>query len=122
MPPKGKVLVIDDELIVLKSCARILTDYEVDAAQTGSEGLARLEQERFDLVITDMMMPGMSGVEVLRAIRRSRPGLPVVLITGFGTDPAMAEANELRPDALVPKPFTPEELVRAVEKGLGKTA
>jgi len=120
MPPPAKILVIDDELIVLRSCSRILGGEEVHLAQTGSEGLARLQAEPFDLVLTDLKMPGVNGVDILREARRSRPATRVVLMTGFGTGLAKEETRDLEPDAILPKPFTPEELLEAIETATGK--
>jgi two-component system, NtrC family, response regulator PilR len=119
---ESKILVVDDEPIVLRSCARILAGYEVHLARSGPEGLERLKAERFDLVLTDLKMPGVSGLEILREARRARPGTRVVLMTGFGAEVAKEEVGELDPDSIVPKPFTPEELLEAVRKTLRSRA
>jgi DNA-binding NtrC family response regulator len=122
MSSKAKILVIDDELIVLKSCDRILSEegYDVQTVQTGTEGLQRLTVEQPDIVLTDLKMPDISGMEVLERIIESYPGIIVIMITGYSTVQTAVEAMKLGAYDYVPKPFTPEELVEAVNRALDK--
>ena len=122
MSSKAKVLVIDDEQIVLKSCIRILSaeGYDVQIVQTGAEGLRKLADEKFDVVLTDLKMPDMSGMEVLEKVMESYPDMIVIMITGYSTVQTAVEAMKMGAYDYVPKPFTPEELIEAVDKALDK--
>ena len=81
----GRILVVDDEPVVVKSCERILTPegYAVESASNGNEAIGKLGKDSFDLVITDLKMPDIDGIELIRWIRNSRPDTGVVVITGF---------------------------------------
>lgn len=121
MTSKIKILVIDDEKIVLNSCTRILSDeqYEIHTVQTGAEGLQKLKDEKFDIVLTDLKMPEISGIEILKRIKEFYPGTIVIMMTGYSTVQTAVEAMRLGAYDYVPKPFTPEELVQAVDKAIG---
>lgn len=105
-----RVLVIDDDPVVGKSIDRVLTPkgYAVIAAASGEEALARLANESYDVVYTDIRMPGMDGLEVARRIKAVRPWLPVVVVTGYGTEKNEAEARELGVTGFLHKPLSPE--------------
>jgi len=122
MSLKAKILVIDDELVVLKSCHRILSEegYAVQTVQTGVEGLQRLKNEKFDIILTDLMMPEISGMEILKRTMESYPGTIVIMITGYSTVQTAVEAIKLGATDYIPKPFTPDELLNAVNKALEK--
>jgi len=79
---KNKALVIDDEQIVLDSVSKILTDedYEVDVSLSGREGLNQAIEKDYDIVLTDIRMPDIGGMRVLRDVKRAKPSLPVVII------------------------------------------
>ena len=115
-----KVLVVDDEPVVIKSCQRILTDagYEVDTAQSGCEGMRRALQEKFDLVMTDLKMPDLDGMELVRELKREQPSMAVVIITGYGTVPSAVEATKLGVSDYVEKPFTPDRITEAANRAL----
>ena len=117
---RARVLVIDDDQIVLDSISQILTDenYDVDVALRGGEGLERAIREDYDLVLTDIRMPDMGGIQVLRDIRRKRPALPVVMITGYATAPSAEMAMKLGAADFIEKPFQPEELIETVASAL----
>lgn len=106
-----KILIIDDEDIVLQSCKRILRNenYDIDIVYSGEDGLAKTEQKTYDLVITDLMMPGMSGLDVLRTIKNKKLDLKVVIFTGFATAETAREALKMGAFDYIPKPFTPDE-------------
>ena len=122
MTSNVKILVIDDEKIVLNSCTRILSDekYEVHTVETGAEGLHKLKNEEFDIVLTDLKMPEISGIEILKRIKEFYPDTIVIMMTGYSTVQTALEAMRLGAFDYVPKPFTPEELVKAVDRALEK--
>ncbi len=105
-----KVLVIDDDPVVGKSIDRVLSPkgYAVISAANGEEALDRLAREDYDMVYTDIKMPGLSGLEVARRIKASRPWLPVVVVTGYGTEANEAEAKELGVAGFMHKPLSPD--------------
>jgi signal transduction histidine kinase len=116
----GKLLFIDDEDIVLKSCRRIFAggEYEIDAASSGEEGLAMALAADYDVVVTDLKMPGMSGIEVLKRLSRERPEVVVVVFTGYANVETAREALKNGAFDYIPKPFTPEEIVDVVRNAL----
>lgn len=118
--PAGKILVVDDEEIVCQSCDRILTEegYEVQTRPSGREALQLLSEEPFDVVIVDLKMPGMSGMELLQAIKRDSPDIPVIMITGYSTVETAVEAMKSGAFDYLPKPFTPDEVAVVVKKAL----
>src|SRR6266478_8743088 len=85
--PKGLILVVDDESEIREGLELLLSSegYSVSSAGTGEAGLARLEEQPFDLVLLDVSLPDRNGIELLREIRERAPGLPVVLITAYGS-------------------------------------
>lgn len=105
-----KVLVVDDDPVVGKSIDRILSSrgYAVISAAGGEEAMERLASEDYDVVYTDIRMPGMSGLEVARHIKESRPWLPVVIVTGYGNDANEAEAREIGVSGFLRKPLSPD--------------
>ncbi len=117
---EGKVLVIDDEEIVLASVRRILTaeGFSVDASQSGREGRAWALERSYDLVLSDIRMPEVGGMRVLRDIKRAKPGLPVVIITGYATVASAVQAMKLGAADYVEKPFSPDGLVAVVRGAL----
>jgi DNA-binding NtrC family response regulator len=117
---KGKVLVIDDEAIVRLSCDRTLSPegYEVRLAKNGFEGMEMLAKEGFDLVLTDLKMPDMDGIEVLRTIKERWPETEVVVITGYQTVDTAVKSIKLGAFDYIEKPFTPDGLLSAVANAL----
>jgi CheY-like chemotaxis protein len=107
-----RVLVIDDDPVVGKCFDHVLSPkgYAVITAAGGLEALDRIAHEDYDAVYTDIKMPGMSGIEVARRIRATRPWLPVVIVTGYGTEEQQAEAKKLGVIDFLHKPLTPEEI------------
>lgn len=105
-----RVLVVDDDPVVGKSFDRVLAPkgYAVISAAGGAEALERLAREDYDLVYTDIRMPGLDGIEVARQIRATRPWLPVVIVTGYGTEDNEKQAHALGVSAFVHKPLSPE--------------
>ena len=113
---KGKILVIDDEDIVRLSCSRSLVPegYELKMAKNGPEGLKMLEEEAFDLVLTDLKMPNMDGIEVLGTIKTKWPKTDVVIVTGYQTVETAVKAIKLGAFDYIEKPFTPDSLIATV--------
>lgn len=117
---KKRVLVIDDERIVLDSITKILSpeNFEVDVTLSGREGLAWAIAKDYDIVLTDLRMPDIGGMRVLRDVKRAKPALPVVMITGFGTVQSAVQAMKLGAAEFLEKPFAPDALVSVVQKAL----
>ncbi|GBE01689.1 sporulation initiation phosphotransferase F [bacterium BMS3Bbin06] len=113
-----RVLVIDDEAIVRVSCQRVLepAGYEVIVTSRGDDAISLLEKERFDLVLTDLKMPDMDGIEVLKTIKKRWPEIHVVIITGYGTISTAVLAIKLGAYEYIEKPFTPEDILNVVNK------
>jgi len=112
----NKALVIDDEQVVLDSVTKILTDenYEVDVSLSGREGLQWAIRRDYDIVLTDIRMPDIGGMRVLRDIKRAKPSLPVVMITGYASVESSVQAMKLGAADYIEKPFTPVQLLKAV--------
>jgi len=119
---RGKILVIDDEEIVLKSCRVVLQQegYEVETRRSGQEGLDLLRDRSFDIVLCDLKMPRMSGLEVLRTIQENSPQVSVVIITGYATVASAVETLKGGAADYITKPFTPEQLAAAVESVMSR--
>jgi CheY-like chemotaxis protein len=105
-----QVLVIDDDAVVGRSFDRVLSDkgYDVSTALSGEEALDTIKDNDFDVVFTDIKMPGMDGLEVTQRIKERCPWTPVVVITGYGTEENEAKASVLGVNGFVRKPLTPE--------------
>ncbi len=105
-----KVLVVDDDPVVRKSFDRVLTSkgYAVITAENGEEALRKLSAEKYDVVYTDIRMPGMSGLEVAEKVKARQPWTPVVIITGYGNDAAEARAKAAGVANFLHKPLSPE--------------
>ncbi len=119
---KGRVLVIDDEAIVRISCQRVLTPegYDVVVTSRGDEAIELLEKEQFDVVLTDLKMPDMDGIEVLKTIKQRWPEIQVIIITGYGTISTAVQAIKLGAFEYIEKPFTPEDILDVVNRGMEK--
>ena len=113
-----RVLIVDDEMHVCRSCEKILSreGYEVRSVTTGSQALHLLEQERFDLVFTDLKMAEMGGMELLGALRSRFPDVVPVVITGFATISSVVETMKVGAFDYLPKPFTPDEMAAVARK------
>ena len=117
---KASILVIDDEEVMRDSCRQVLTrqGLDVKTAAEGTAGLALLAELNFDLVMLDLKMPGLAGMEVLDRIKQAAPETIVVVITGHATVAAAVEAMKLGAYDILPKPFTPDELLAIVNRAL----
>jgi len=119
-----RALVIDDEQIVLDSVHKILKEdhYEVDVSLSSRQGLDWAIQKEYDIVLADVRMPEIGGMRVLRDIKRAKPSLPVVMITGYATVQSAVQAMKLGATDYLEKPFTPEQLLQAVASALDTAA
>jgi len=116
---KARILVVDDDPAVRRSCARILEqDHDVRLADSGSEGLALLASEPFDLALVDLKLADVSGMDILAQAGDRFPDVPVIIITGYSTVKSAVEAIKTGAFDYVAKPFTPDEIEAAVEKAL----
>jgi DNA-binding NtrC family response regulator len=117
---KSRILIIDDEEIVRSSCRKVLEPegYEMETAGSGSEGLDRLAGGPFDLVITDLKMPDIDGIEVLIRIKERWPSTEVIIMTGYGTVKSAIKAMKVGVFDYIEKPFSPDDLLSLVAKAL----
>jgi len=110
MTAMRKVLVVDDDPVVRKSFDRVLSGkgYAVITAENGEEALRKLVNEKYDVVYTDIRMPGISGLEVAEQLKAKQPWTPVVIITGYGSEEAEARARAAGVSSFLHKPLSPE--------------
>ncbi|MBI5474309.1 MAG: response regulator [Ignavibacteriae bacterium] len=115
-----KILVVDDEEHVCRSVKKILSrkGYTVVDAMNVEEAIRKINETSFDLVITDLMMPKTSGMELLQIIRDDYPELDVMMITGYASIDSAVKATKLGATGYLAKPFTPDELTVATEKAI----
>ena len=119
----GRILIVDDEKALLLALRGLLSKegYEVETATSGEEALRRIETGSFHLVVTDLSMNGVSGMEVLERARAFDPDLAVIMITAHGSEKAAVQAMKLGAADYIPKPFDNDELrvvVRRVMEGV----
>jgi PAS domain S-box-containing protein len=126
MPDQVQILVIDDEQIMRDGCQRILSKdgWSVLTAENGKKGLEEIQAqpESIDVILLDLMMPGMSGMEVLDQVRAIDPNLLVIVITGYATVESAVEAMKKGAYDFIPKPFTPDQLRIMVKRALERRA
>ncbi len=117
-----RILVIDDEMIVCESCQSILEEegYVVEIALSAREAFKKMKENPFNIVITDLKMPEIDGMEVLKKFRKEYPDTIVIMITGFGTVDTAVGAMKLGAFDYIPKPFTPDEVSIVVKKAVEK--
>ena len=119
----SRILVVDDEEIVRELTVQVLerAGYDVVAVESPERALELVDRESVDLVVSDVVMPKLSGVELLDEIRVRRPELPVILMTGGSPEPERTtRALQLGANGIVYKPFSHAELRGAVEAALGR--
>ena len=120
MSPEARVLVAEDEPDTLRSLETMLEreGYRVDAVADGNEAAQRLNGEHYDVVVSDLRIPHVDGMDLLRIARVKDRGIIFVIITAYGTRDVAAEARELGSWDFITKPFLPSELTSAIERGL----
>jgi PAS domain S-box-containing protein len=118
-----RILVIDDEQRIRDGCYKILTkeDCLVEVAESGEQGLEMIAESYYDIILTDLMMPGISGMEVIGKVREQHLDTVVIVITGFATLEHSIEAMKKGAFDFIPKPFTPEQLRVVVGKAVEMT-
>lgn len=121
MAQTNQILIVDDNPHMYSLLSDILEffDYKAVGARDGEEALKILTQESFDMVITDLRMPKMGGMDLLRTLKDKFSHLPVVVITGFGTDSSKSDAFAAQADGFLAKPFKVEEIKELLKKHLG---
>jgi YesN/AraC family two-component response regulator len=112
------ILVVDDEEVMREFLFEVLEDFEVEKAADGDEAIARLKVRRFDLIITDMKMPRVSGEEVVRFTRDTHPDAKIIVISGYSSLPSVTSTIGFGINAFLSKPFTISQLRVEVEKAL----
>jgi len=119
--PKN-ILLIDDEELIIRSLRKLLEKnaFAVLVAKNGQDALAMVEEEDFDLIVADVRMPGMNGIETIKTIyenleKRGLKRIPVIFITGYANEEIEQEAETLKPVAYIYKPFEITELVDKVK-------
>ena len=119
---KPKLLVVDDEEIALANLVHVLQKegYEVVGVQSGPDALARLEQEEFCVVVTDLRMPKVDGVEILERCRELHPHTQVIMITGYATIDSAEEAMKKGAYHFIAKPFKLDEVRKAVAEAVNE--
>ena len=117
---KKSILAVDDENVILEllvDCAT-LCNYNCHTASDGLEALSILEKEHIDLIVADIVMPNMNGFELLEAVRKKWPNLPIVLMTGFSGKLAEALAMHQKANGVISKPFNIPELQKVFSQFL----
>ncbi len=114
------ILIVDDELVVIKSAERVLKSegYSVEGALGGREAIMKIGQSNYDLVFTDLKMPEVDGITLIRWIKKMKPSIGIVIITGYPSQDTIKEALELGIIDYVPKPFTPSVLLDVTERAV----
>ena len=119
-PGKHRILVVDDELTVCKSIRKVLVreDCEVDMALSGEEALRKETDEPYDVMIVDLMMPGLSGMDLLKLLKARNPKARIIMVTGYPTMKNTLQAMQLGAMDFLPKPFLPTTLRNLVAAAL----
>src|SRR5574337_2223197 len=119
---RGRILVVDDDPVLRELLTVFLEErgYEVQEAQDGQAGLVAFTQGGFDLIFTDFRMPGMSGLEMAAAMRRSDPVVPIILVTGDVYTLEVGAAIQAGISRVLPKPFKPSEIIKIGRARVGK--
>ena len=117
------ILVIDDEARIRDACVLVLSDkgFDVSAAPDGQKGLQMIKEKHYDIVLVDLMMPNISGFDVVTEVRSHHPDTVVIVITGYATLEHSIEAMKKGAFDFIPKPFTPDQLRAVVDKSLRYT-
>lgn len=120
MTVKSRILIVEDELPVAQALQRALTlprggGYSVESCESGEAAIQRLSHAHFDLLISDLRLPGISGLELIELARQRCPGIRSVLITAFGSSQVEERARQLT-DAYLAKPFRLGEMIQVVRR------
>jgi len=117
-----RILVVDDDAIVIKSCRRILEaeGFEVTTVPSADEALEKIKNYDFDLLLMDVKMPKHDGMFLMREIKKNWPDIPIIVMSGYPTPETIADVLKLGATQFIPKPFRPDELVKAVRQVIQK--
>lgn len=118
IPPN--ILVMEDDLNVAKGLEMVLTEegYEVNLAGTGELALKAFKEKRFDLLVADLRLPGINGMDVIKRVKEQEPETEVIIITGYGTTATAVEAMKIGVHDFLPKPFTEDQIKTAINEAL----
>jgi DNA-binding NtrC family response regulator len=118
-----KILVVDDEKHIRDSCVKLLQRkrYDADGAASGVEALEKIGETVYDLVLLDVKMPGMDGIEVLRRAKEIVPDILVLILTGHGTMDTANEAMKLGAVGFIRKPISIEDLAESIDQALNRS-
>jgi ActR/RegA family two-component response regulator len=124
VPTQPTILVIDDEVAVNNNIRKILAKkgYQVDQAVTRDEAMAQIQAQPYTLFLLDLRIPGVTGLELLRAIMTKNPEAKVIIITGYASIETAVEAARIGAVDYLPKPFTPQEIRNASERAIRMAA
>ncbi len=120
MPGKNRILIIEDDKRLREVLKKILSrqGFDIEMAGDGSGGIGKIKQDTFDLALTDLKMPGMEGIEVLKAIKRISPQTHVIIMTAYGTIDSAVEAMKNGAFDYITKPFKTEEILIVIKRAL----
>jgi PAS domain S-box-containing protein len=115
-----RILVVDDEERIREACQMMLANegYDVDLAENGFAGLKKIEKEHFDILLLDLMMPGMRGIDLLTHVKEKHPDTLVIVITGYATLDHAVEAMKKGAFDFISKPFSPQDLRNVTRKAI----
>jgi ActR/RegA family two-component response regulator len=118
VPPH--ILVMEDDLSVAKGLEMVLSEegYTVNLAGTGELAMEAFRQKRFDLLVADLRLPDIDGMEVIKEVKEAKPETEVIVITGYGTTATAVEAMKLGVHDFLPKPFTEDQIKSAIDEAL----
>lgn len=121
---KKKILVVDDEITVCKSIRQAIArdEYEIDLALSGEEALKKEDEKKYDLIITDLMMPGISGLDLLKNLQDKKSRAKVIMVTGYPTIKTAVQSVKMGAFDYLPKPFTPADLRSIVSRAFKASA
>ncbi|HAD98087.1 MAG TPA: response regulator [Cryomorphaceae bacterium] len=122
MSETGRILIVDDEPLIRDALAFKLTKegYYVETAEDGEKAIEILDRERFDVIISDVMMPFISGFELLQILKERGTEAPVLMLTSLNSESAVNKALDLGADDFMTKPFSPKDLSTRIKKLLEK--
>ncbi|NQT20949.1 MAG: response regulator [Planctomycetes bacterium] len=124
MPEQRRVLVVDDEKLVCESCSSILSEegFQVETTMSARDGLRRISSESFDLLLADLRMPDIDGIELIEKVKAKVPQISIIVITGYPSVATAVRATQLGAIEYISKPFTPDELMSRVKDALANSA
>lgn len=120
MTYKAEILVVDDDKAICKSIVAVMrhSRCKVDVLHTAEEALEQVNKRPYAILITDMMLPGIDGIQLLEKVKANNPNISVILITGYPSIKTAVQSIKLSAFDYLPKPFTPEELREVVNRAL----